>query len=81
MVLLDVENRHGSSVLRVPAGESPPEEYALQRGMVTPMLRRRRRLRRAERLARAFAELDDVARERRHVPPRRTLRAALGGSR
>jgi hypothetical protein len=49
--------------------------------MVTPMLRRRRQLRRAERLARAFAQLDDVARERRHAPPRRTLRAALGGSR
>jgi len=49
--------------------------------MATPMLRRRRRLRRAERLARAFAVLDDVARERRRLEPRRTLRAALGGSR
>jgi hypothetical protein len=84
-MLLDLENRHRFSVLPVLDGESPPQEYTLHHGMLWPVLRRRRQLRKAERqaerLARAFAALDDVARERRRVPPRRTLRAGLSGSR
>jgi hypothetical protein len=47
--------------------------------MMTPVLRRRRQLRKAERLARALVELEDCARERRRALPRRTLRASLAG--
>jgi hypothetical protein len=49
--------------------------------MMTPVLRRRRQLRKAERLARLLVELDDCARERRRLRPRRTLRASLSGAR
>jgi len=45
------------------------------------MLRKRAAQRKAMRLARAFVALDETARERRHAPPRRTLRASLGGAR
>jgi hypothetical protein len=81
MVLLSVEHSHEFSVLPVPEGESPPEEYVLQQRMMTPVFRRRRQLKKAERLARALVELDDCARERRRGLPRRTLRASLSGAR
>jgi hypothetical protein len=46
-----------------------------------PVLQRKRQLRKAERIARAFASLDDAARERRRLPRRPSLRASLSGSR
>jgi hypothetical protein len=49
--------------------------------MNTPVLRRRRQIRKATKLARLLVELDDVGRERRQVAPRRTLSASLGGAR
>jgi len=49
--------------------------------MVTPVLRRRRQIRKATKLARVLLELDDAARERHRLVPRRTLRASLGGAR
>jgi len=49
--------------------------------MVESVLRKRQAQRKAARLARALVELDEVARERRRRPPRRTLRASLGGAR
>jgi hypothetical protein len=49
--------------------------------MDMPVLRRRRQIRKATKLARVLVELDDVGRERRQVAPRRTLRTSLGGAR
>jgi len=49
--------------------------------MRMPVLGRRRQLRKARRLARMLVALDDVARERRRLGPRRTLRTGLGGAR
>ena len=41
----------------------------------------RRRERKARKLARLLVSLDDTARTVRHAPPRRSLRASLGGAR
>jgi hypothetical protein len=49
--------------------------------MRMPVLRRRREAKKAERLARALVALDDVARQRRGLGRRRTLRAGLSGAR
>jgi hypothetical protein len=49
--------------------------------MLPVSLTTRRRERRARKLARLFVSLDDTARLARRVPPRRSLRASLGGAR
>jgi len=41
----------------------------------------RRRERKARKLARLLQSLDDSARAARHEPPRKSLRASLGGAR
>ena len=41
----------------------------------------RRRDRKARKLARLLQALDDSARAARHEPPRKSLRASLGGAR
>ncbi len=41
----------------------------------------RRRDRKARKLARLLQTLDDSARAARHEPPRKSLRASLGGAR
>jgi hypothetical protein len=48
--------------------------------MLESVLRKRIRARKATRVARLLVELDEAARERRR-PPRRSLRASLGGAR
>jgi len=70
-----------SSVLSAFPVEPPPEECAFERGMETPVLRRRRQIRKATKLARVLVSLDDSARAARHEAPRKTLRASLSGAR
>jgi hypothetical protein len=65
----------------LPRSTLPREEYVLQQRMMMPVFRRRRQLRKAERLARALVALDDCACERRRGQPRRSLRASLSGAR
>jgi hypothetical protein len=47
--------------------------------MLMPVFRRRAQAKKMLRLARLLVELDDVARERRRLAPRRTLRTTLAG--
>ena len=82
VMTFDVDNRHRLSVLPVLRAESPPEEYALQeRTMPSMSFSDRRRERKARKLARLLQTLDDSARAARREPPRRSLRASLGGAR
>ena len=82
VMTFDVDNRHQLSVLPVLSSESPPEEYALQeRTMPSMSFSDRRRERKARKLARLLQTLDDSARAARREPPRKSLRASLGGAR
>ena len=82
VMTFDVDNRHRLSVLPVVQRESPPEEYALQeRTMPSMSFSDRRRERKARKLARVLQTLDDSARVARREPPRKSLRASLGGAR
>jgi hypothetical protein len=77
-----IDYSHQPSVLPVPERESPPEEYALQRRTMPSMpFSDRRRERKARKLARLLQALDDSARVARREPPRKSLRASLGGAR
>jgi hypothetical protein len=78
------ENRHGKSVLL--GFQVPETAYIGQRNLYpeaerTVSVSKRRRERKAVRLARLLVALDDEARETRPWHPRRTHRAALGTAR
>jgi hypothetical protein len=82
VMTFDVDNRHRLSVLPVLRAESHPKEYALQeRTMPSVSFSDRRRERKARKLARLLQSLDDSARAARREPPRKSLRASLGGAR